>query len=328
MPLERVGALLERSAARHPGLVIAVRSGARTGVWTRGGLKPGSVFEIGSITKTFTGLLLADLEREGLVAFSDPVARYLPVAPPVKGREITLEDLATHTSGLPRLPRGMLIAAYTRDRKDPYANVDLPAAIPASPPKRAPGGRAVYSNYGMGLLGYALARRAGLSYGDLVRERITTPLALHQTALDTPGLVQGHTRRGKPTPPWNLAGLAGAGGLRSTAGDLLDYLALHSRTDIPLAAAAREARRPRAKLGGAEIGLAWLILPAGKGLLRWRLEHDIVLHEGGTGGFRTFAATVPDTADAVVVLANQARSAGRLGMKILKALHTSTPPGI
>jgi CubicO group peptidase (beta-lactamase class C family) len=318
----RVEAVLARSAARHTGLVVAVRSGGETGFWTRGGLAAESVFEIGSITKTFTGLLLADMAREGLVALGDPVAAYLPVAPPAVGREITLEDLATHTSGLPRVPRGMLIAAYTRERKDPYANIDLQAAIPASHPKRAPGGRAVYSNYGMGLLGYALARRAGSTYGELVRERITAPLALRHTGLDTPGLVQGHTRRGKPTPPWNLADLAGAGGLRSTAADLLDYLALHSRTDIPLAASAREARRPRAKLGGAEIGLAWLILPEGRGLLRRRLEHDIVLHEGGTGGFRTFAAAVPDTGAAVVVLANQAKPAGRLGMRILNALQT------
>jgi serine-type D-Ala-D-Ala carboxypeptidase/endopeptidase len=320
MALERVASLLERSAARHTGLVVAVRSGPETGVWTRGGLTPASVFEIGSITKTFTGLLLADMEREGLVAFDDPVARYLPVAPPVKGREVTLEDLATHSSGLPRVPRGMLIAAYTSERKDPYAKVDLRAAIPASHPKRAPGGRAVYSNYGMGLLGYALAQRAGMSYGDLVRERITTPLSLGHTALDTPGLVQGHNRRGKPTPPWNLADLAGAGGLRSTATDLLDYLALHSRSDIPLAEPARETRRPRTKLGGADLGLAWLILPAGKGFLRWRFGHDIVIHEGGTGGFRAFAGAVPDTADAVVVLANQAKGAGRLGMQILKEL--------
>ncbi len=322
MPLERVASVLERSAARHTGLVVAVRSGGETGFWTRGGLAPESVFEIGSITKTFTGLLLADMARDGLVAFDDLVARYLPAAPPVVGREITLEDLATHTSGLPRVPRGMLIAAYTRDRKDPYAKIDLRAAIPASHPKRAPGGRTVYSNYGMGLLGFALAQRAGTSYGALVRERITAPLALHHTALDTPGLVQGHTRRGRPTPPWNLADLAGAGGLRSTAPDLLGYLALHSRAGIPLADSAREARRPRAKLGRAQIGLAWMILPAGMGLLRWRLEHDIVLHEGGTGGFRTFAAAVPDTADAVVVLANQAKPAGRLGMKILKSLQT------
>ncbi len=317
----RVEAVLARSAARHAGLVVAVRAGGEDGFWSRG-VAPDAVFEIGSITKTFTGTLLADMAREGLVAFDDPVAEHLPVAPPVLGRPVTLQDLATHTSGLPRLPKGLLRSAYTRDRKDPYARLDLLAAIPVTRPKHEPGGHAVYSNYGMGLLGYALAHRAGLSYGDLVRSRITGPLGLTHTALDTPGLVQGHTRRGRPTPPWNLADLAGAGGLRSTAADLLTFLALHAPDAAgPLADAAREARRPRAKLGAARVGLAWLVIGANQGIYP-RFPHDVVLHEGGTGGFRTFAATVPATGTSVVVLASQTRSPARLGVKLLRTLQT------
>jgi CubicO group peptidase (beta-lactamase class C family) len=284
----------------RPGVLVAVRrAGGETEVRGRG-VAHDAVFEIGSITKAFTGTLLADMAREGLVAYDDPVARYVPEAP----GDITLEHLATHTSGLPRLPKGLL---SWRERKDPYAKLDLRAAIPRTKPKRPPGGRAVYSNYGMGLLGYALAQRAATTYGELVRERIAAPLNLTQTALDTPGLLQGHTRFGRPTPPWNLAGLAGAGGLRSTAEDLLEFLSLHWRDDIPLAAAAREARRPRAKLGRMRIGLAWVILPDGS-----------VAHDGGTGGFRTFAAAHPDTRTAVVVLSNQARGVGRLGLRELK----------
>jgi CubicO group peptidase (beta-lactamase class C family) len=283
---------------RNRVLVAVRRAGGETQVRGRG-VAGDAVFEIGSITKAFTGTLLADMALEGLVAFDDPVARYLPEAPP----GITLEHLATHTSGLPRLPKGLRL----RERKDPYAMLDLRAAIPRTKPKRPPGGRAVYSNYGMGLLGYALALRAGTSYGELVRERIAAPLNLTHTALDTPGLVQGHTRFGRPTPPWKLADLAGAGGLRSTAADLLEFLSLQWRDDIPLAAAAREARRPRAKLGRMQIGLAWVILPDGT-----------VAHDGGTGGFRSFAAANPDTRTAVVVLSNQARGVGRLGLKALK----------
>jgi CubicO group peptidase (beta-lactamase class C family) len=130
---------------------------------------------------------------------------------------------------------------------------------------------------------------------------------LTHTALDTPGLVQGHTRFGRPTGPWQLADLAGAGGLRSTAADLLEFLTLHWRDDIPLAEAAREARRPRASMGRMKLGLAWLILPDGT-----------LAHDGGTGGFRTFAAAKPDTRTAVVVLSNQARGVGRYGLKALK----------
>jgi CubicO group peptidase (beta-lactamase class C family) len=196
------------------------------------------------------------------------------------------------------------------------ARIRTPASTcsPPSPPRgrsARPGGRAVYSNYGYGLLGYALAHSAGMPYGELVRARITAPLGLAHTALDTPGLVQGHTWRGRPTPPWNLNDLAGAGGLRSTAADLLTYLALHGPdASGPLADAAREARRPRAKLAGTRVGLGWLIVD------------DLVLHEGGTGGFRTFAATRPDTGDAVVVLANHARSTARLGLQLLDDVQT------
>jgi CubicO group peptidase (beta-lactamase class C family) len=320
--------VLQRSAARHAGLVTGVHVGGETGFWSRGDLPAGAhtVFEIGSITKTFTGTLLADMARERLVALDDPVERHLPVAPPVDGRKITLEDLATHSAGLPRLPHGMLRIALTSERKDPYARLDdagMRAAIAATRPKRAPGGRTAYSNYGMGLLGYALARRAGTSYGELVEQRLTGPLGLTDTALDTPGLAHGHTLLGRPTPPWHLAQIAGAGGLRSTAADLLDWLALHTRTGTPLAAAAAEARRPRTKLGGVRIGLGWMILPAGKGPPWVRLPHDVVMHEGGTGGFRTFAAVMPQTGAAVVVLANQARGTGRLGFQLLRQLFST-----
>ena len=154
-------AVLGRSAARHAGLAVGISAGGESGVWTRG--ETAATFEIGSITKTFTATLLASMARDGLVALDDPVARYLPVAPPVKGREVTLEDLATHHSGLPRLPAGTLVKAFTSERRDPYAGFDderMRRAIAETEPKRAPGETFVYSNYGYGLLGYALAQRA------------------------------------------------------------------------------------------------------------------------------------------------------------------------
>ena len=97
-----------------------------------------------------------------------------------------------------------------------------------------------------------------------MRERITSPLGLHHTALDTPGLTQGHGFFGRPTAPWQLASVAGAGGLRSTARDMLAYLAIHS-TDGPLAEAARETRVRRGAMGALGVGLGWIILPAGAG---------------------------------------------------------------
>jgi serine-type D-Ala-D-Ala carboxypeptidase/endopeptidase len=316
----RVGPILERSTARHRGLVVGVHAAGETGVWSRG-VGPGAVFEIGSTTKTFTATLLADLARDGLVALDDPVARHLPVAPPVVGRAITLEDLATHRSGLPRLPAGMLLLAFTRERHDPYARLDdarMRQAIRDTRPKRAPGGKFAYSNYGYGLLGYALAHRAGVSYGDLVRERISGALGLLHTSLDADPLTPGHGVFGRPARAWNLASLVGAGGLRSTAGDLLGYLAIHT-TDGPLVEAARATRVWRADVGKLGIGLAWMILPRHTGPPWVRLPHEALVHEGGTGGFRSFAAVVSSTGTAVVVLGSRARSVARLGFKLLRA---------
>ena len=128
---------LERAAPRGAALVV----GTTQGIWSRG-VAPDAVFEIGSISKTFTATLLAALVEDGVVALDDPVARFLPVAPPVNARAITLEDLATHHSGLPRLPKGMLAKSFTAERHDPYASFDatrLQHAIAETAPKRAPG---------------------------------------------------------------------------------------------------------------------------------------------------------------------------------------------
>ena len=197
---ERIGAILSHTRASHPALVVGVHADGETGVWSRGA-EPDAVFEIGSITKTFTATVLASMVRDGLVALDDPVADHLPVAPPMQGRPITLEDLATHRSGFPRLPAGMLVQGYTTQRHNPYASLDdarMRRAIAETRPKRAPGGKVRYSNYGYGLLGYALARRAGMSYAELVHTRITKPLGLAHTALDTPGLIAGHGFFGRP----------------------------------------------------------------------------------------------------------------------------------
>jgi CubicO group peptidase (beta-lactamase class C family) len=320
-----VSRALARTHISRTGLVIGVWTGGdQVDLWHRGDLPAGptSIFEIGSITKVFTGTLLADMAQEGLVGLGDPVSLHLPpgVEMPSRGREITFTDLASHRSGLPAVPRSLLLKALMTRGRDPYADWDaarLEAAIPHTRPRREPEKRFGYSNYAVGLLGHVLARRAGTSYDELVRRRICTPLGLRDTGMSVDGgrLAAGHRHSGRPTPHWELAALVGAGGLRSTATDLLAFLRLHAdHGGAPLAVAARETQRPRTKLGRGHVGLGWWIFPPSR-----RLPFELLVHEGGTGGFRTFAGLSPANRVAVVVLANQARGVGRLGLRLMRA---------
>lgn len=328
--MEAIEKILSTTRLRGRPTVVGVRSGGATRLWSQGELPDGdsSVFEIGSVTKVVTSLLLADLVRTGEVRYDDPVAAHLPAAPPVVGRPITLVDLASHHSGLPRLPAGLLVPAMTRDRADPYARLDderMLRAIRETRPKRAPGERFVYSNYGAGLLGYALARTAGTSYGALVADRVTGPLDLADTGLATPSedrLVAGSSRWGRPAGRWDLGALAGAGGLVSTAVDLLALLALWGPDATgPLAEAAAETAVPRHRANAfMEVCLAWLRIAGGQGPARFRFPRDVLWHNGGTGGYRSFAAVLPETGDAVVVLSARARSVDGLGISLVKAL--------
>ncbi len=330
MSLDAVDRLLTKARLHRSGLVVGVRAadGART--WHRGDLPAGadSVFEIGSVTKTFTALLLADLVRDGTVTLDDPVASYLPVAPAVVGRPITLADLATHHSGLPRLPAGTALRGTTVERHDPYARFDeaeMVRAITATAPGRPPGEKFTYSNFGAGLLGWALARRCGTTYAGLVADRITRPLGLADTWIELPEserhrLAPGHGWWGGDAGPWDLALLAGAGGLRSTATDLLRYLAVFAEAASgPLAEAAALTRKPRHDLGAMKVAMGWIVLPGGTGGRKVRQPHDLLMHDGGTGGYRSFVGVVPETGTAVVVLSSQARGVTGLGLQLVRA---------
>ena len=310
---------------------MAVRSPQVEGAWHRGHVPDGprSIFEIGSITKVFTATLLADMAREGLVALDDPVQKWLPegMRMPQRGRPITLEDLTTHRSGLPRLPHGLLLPALTRDRRDPYARLDparLEAAIPRTRPRNEPGERSRYSNYAVGLLGYLLARRAGMSYERLVRARICEPLGLADTWVQTPVADRGrvatpHDRWGRETGHWHLAALAGAGGLRSTAPDLLAFLALHAGRASAASSRRRARRTGRAPTpGGPGSGSAGSSCRPGRASRSAGCRPRCCSTRAASAASARFAAVVPSTGASVVVLANQVRSVTRLGLQVLR----------
>ena len=295
----RLAALVERRDV--PSVSYAIVTDGEVTVGGHGGTGPDSVFQIGSVTKGLTGLLLADLDARGQVSLADRATDYLPGASP--GR-VTLLDLATHTSGLPRLPPGLLRYALLRPR-DPYAW--YPARRFLREARRslaaAPGGQPyLYSNYGFGLLGYLLGQAAGTGYERLLAERVCGPLGLLATALDAASVqtpVQGY-QRGRPVPPWRLGVMSAAGGLYSTAADLARLLTACLEPDTTsLGSVIRSALAPRAPISGnQEIGLAWHhVLRDGR---------RVIWHNGMTGGYSAIVAFSPARRAGIAALANGA----------------------
>ncbi|HEV7307349.1 serine hydrolase [Ensifer sp.] len=272
-----------------------------------------TVFEIGSVTKVFTALLLADAVEKGTLGLDTPVSSLLPasvVMPEDKQIPITLEHLATHMSGLPRLPDNLVPA----DDNDPYADYDtakLHAFLSSHQPTRKPGVEHEYSNLGAGLLGHILGLKAGLSYEDLVAIRISAPLGLKDTAITvrpdwTGRQAKGYDAALDPASDWHLASLQGAGALRSTADDMLTFLAAAmGKTPSPLAPAFASMLATRAPIGNGDNdqqALGWVI--SGKG------DDQIIWHNGGTGGYRSFVGYRPSTGVGVVALSNASTEIG------------------
>ena len=273
-----------------------------------------TLYEIGSITKVFTSLLLAEMVERGEVALDDPVARYLPASvkvPERNGKQITLYDLSTHRSGLPRMPTNFT----PRDPMNPYVDYTVERAyefLSSYELQRDIGSQYEYSNLGAGLLGHALARRAGTDYGSALRDRIFRPLGMNSTALSlTPALesrlATPHSSmfRLAPTPRWDFTdAFAGAGALRSSANDLLTFLAANlGYTKTPLSAAmARMLAVRRDATDTFKIGLGWRLEP-----------HDgteIIWHGGATYGSRTFHGFELQSRVGVVVLSNYNSGSG------------------
>ena len=326
-------------ASHSAGVVIGLlEPDGRTRFLVEGTAGPGrtldaeSVFEIGSITKVFTGTLLAEMVQRGEVALADPVAKHLPASvrvPSRNGQEITLERLALQNSGLPRLPGNLRPASMANPYAD-YTVAQLYEFLNEYQLPRAPGESYEYSNLGGGLLGHVLALRAATGYEELVRQRILEPLGMTSTAITlTPALrtrlVAGHNALGDTVPPWDLPTLAGAGALRSTAVDLLRFAAAALRGQGPVPSALRMAMAPRAPAGPMTIGLLWQRLAVNRRAAGEASTDTIVWHNGGTGGFRTFLGLSPRAGRAVVVLTNT----GGAGLDDVgfRLLDPALPPG-
>ncbi|MGW4476691.1 serine hydrolase domain-containing protein [Nonomuraea sp. NPDC004354] len=352
----------DRLAANHVGVVVAaltpgsveIRGAGRAGGDNDGTPGAGTVFEVGSVTKVFTALALARLGVAGTVDLDEPVAALLPEGtrvPSRDGQEITLRHLATHTSGLPRLPKGMMLEALLRPWKpDPYAGCTIDLLLRGLARTRlgaTPGRRFRYSNLGAGLLGAALAHRVGTDYETLISREISSPLDLTGTGITVDGtfdgdggagtvgstvggtagggrsarLAQGHTRRGRPAAAWHLADMAGAGGLRSTPADLVAFLRAHVDDGAgALAEAIRLSRRTEHRISPFSwVHLGWM----GQRLHARQGAHLQIWHSGMTGGFSSFVGFDPEKGVGVAVLSNTRRSVDRPAFELLRTLQTA-----
>ncbi len=284
-------------------------------------LQKNTLFEIGSVTKLFTGLLLAQAVQQGEVRLDETIASLLPEQVVISHPDIaniTLLDLATHTSGLPRMPANW----QAQDLSDPYAHYDgglLLQALSAQDPGLKNKGAYLYSNFGAGLLGYLLSRAAGSDFPSLVASRIAAPLGLKDstatpTAAQKQRMAHGFATRTTPAPPWNFDALAGAGVLKSTPQDLALYLRCcmglqPNPLEKPLQMTL-EAYRQGPE--GISMGLAWHIIETA--------DKNYYFHDGGTGGFRAFVGFVTGKDKAksgIVLLSNTAADVSDIGMHIL-----------
>ncbi len=316
----------DQLAGQRAGVVVAAMAGDTAGIRAAGGTGPDAVFEIGSVTKVFTALALARLTVAGTVALDEPLAGLLPpgtTVPTRAGTAITLRHLATHTAGLPRLPTGMLLRALLNPAQpDPYAACTTDHLLRSLARTRlgaTPGHRFRYSNFGAGLLGLALAHRAGTDYETLITHEIGVPLGLTDTAVTVPPgrLAQGHTRRGRPTPPWHLADLAGAGALRSTAADLVLFLRAQL-TDDPAVHLTREVRHRINPFAWVHLG--WM----GRRLHPKQGGHLQLWHNGGTGGFSSFVGFDPEKRVGVVALSSTQRPVDGPATALLRTLQEAS----
>lgn len=269
-------------------------------------ISPDTAFEIGSVTKTMTAALLADLILQGKASLEDPIVNYLPegtAVPSFEGKPILIKHLVTHTSGLPVTPD----FGSVPNMENPYAKVDeasLLKTLSATKLARAPGSQFEYSNYAIMLLSHVIAKRAGSDFETVLRDRLFTPTDMKNSYINQkPGAVkaaQGHTPNTKPTPAWTFqTNTAGVGGVRATLDDMVGYLqAQLGNSESAITPALKLTQQEVSTEANNKMAMNWMLAPLD--------THKVHLHEGGTGGFSAFTAFDLVTKRGVVILSDTA----------------------
>jgi len=287
-----------------------------------------SVFEIGSISKTFTGILLAEMVIKGDLNLDDPLQSLLPdgvTAPTKNGETIKLFQLSNHTSSLPRLPDNMSPANPANPYAD-YSEKQLYDFLNGYELTRDIGSKYEYSNYAAGLLGHVLASKRKMTYEELMVDVIAKPLGMENTRVVfthqmKKNLAMGHSN-GLEVENWDLPTVAGAGAIRSTAVDMLKYLAANMGIEKSSLYPAMQLahKNSRSEDSNPIVGLGW-----------HTMEQDgvqIIWHNGGTGGYRTFAGFIKGGDKGVVVLSNSDAGVDDIGIHLLQptaALNNPKP---
>ncbi|MEU6547174.1 serine hydrolase domain-containing protein [Streptomyces sp. NPDC046859] len=262
-------------------------------------------YEIGSASKAFTGLLFARLVERGLLTGGEPAAACLRPGRPTGAGPVTLAHLVTHTAGLPALPPGFHRAALPAWRTNPYGRYPAERVVDAflrHRPRHRPGTRWHYSNFGVAVLGHALAAVTGTPWEELMAERVLRPLGLNGTSLrpeDPKTDATGHGKDGRtPTLPFDAGGFDAAGAVRATPHDLLTFLEAHlDPAGSPAAGALRAVRTPVLRRGRGHVHehtVAWFRHPTDGG--------PMYFHSGATLGQQAFLGFRPDTGTALVAV--------------------------
>ncbi len=277
-----------------------------------------TIYEIGSITKTFTATLLANAADHGLLELDDPLNKYLPDSIPAlsyEGQPLTLKTMADHSSGLPRMPGNFHSSMMDNPYTD-YDRTDLYDFYKNFKPFRKPGDEYEYSNLAFGTLGVVLSGLYHEDYATLVKKLITEPLKMKETmivipAKDSARFAKGYNSDGSYNPPWEFKAMAGAGSIRSTVSDLLIYAKANwGKGPADLEKAIDLTHQVTFDKGQMKVGLAWHYMNPGGG--------EVLFHNGETGGYHAFLVIDTHRKISLVILSNCALGTEEYGYRLMK----------
>jgi len=284
-----------------------------------------SFFEIGSITKPLTALTAIEMEKAGIINFSDAISKYLPDSLNNEFlANISINNLISHQAGFPRKPYNLSLTIT--DEEDPYANYtesDLLNYLSVFKPiKSRKKKRALfkYSNLGYGILSLVLANAANQSYEKLVQQYVLKPLSLNSTKIklsqrDSLRMVTPHNFKGEPTPIYSYQSMEGSSALKSTANDLLSFMDLNIKENATVNLKQSHQKQVETNLKRIYMAYGWHIIDRGKRF------PPVITHNGGTGGCRSYVAFIKETKTGVVVLSNSANRVDEIGIELLELLN-------